>query len=114
MAVKNTINAAELFFIASSVIDDGEYQSINSAGLPAACFLVRVINNSSEDVTVSYNGLTDNDFIPKGETLQLPLQSNSQPNNYVALMAKGTVVYVKGTAGTGDVYLAAYYQTVAN
>lgn len=108
MSLKNKISAVELFFIASTVMDD-DYQSINSLGLPYPCFLVRVINNSSEDVTVSYDGVTDNDFIPTGDTLQLPLQTNSQPSNYVALMAKGTIVYVKGTAGTGDVYLAAYY-----
>lgn len=110
MALKNTINAAELFFIASNVVDTDEYQSINALGLPYASFLVRIINNSSEDVTVSYDGTTDHDFIPKGATLQLPLQTNSQPTSHVALMAKGTVIYVKGTAGTGDIYVAAYYQ----
>ena len=113
MALKNIINAVELFYIGSNVIED-TYQSINSAGLPYACFLVRIINNSDEDVTVSYDGSTDHDFVPKNTTLQLPLQTNSQPSNYVALMAKGTIVYVKGTAGTGDVYLAAYYQAAAN
>jgi hypothetical protein len=113
MAVKNTINAVELYFIASSVMDD-DYQSINSQGLPYPCFLIRIINDTDENVTVSYDGVTDNDFIIAGDTLQLSLQTNNQPSNNVALMAKGTIVYVKGTAGTGDVYLAAYYSVPAS
>jgi len=110
MAVRNTVNAVEVFFISSVVLEADEYQSINSQGLPFPCFLIRVINNSNKDVMISYDGVTDHDFIPMGQTLQLPFQSNSQPNGYVALMAKGTIVYVQGAAGTGDIYLAAYYQ----
>lgn len=113
MALKNSVSAVELFGIASTIVDADTYESINSLGLPFPCFLVRIINNSDEDVTVSYDGVTDHDFVPKNTTLQLPLQTNSQPNNNVALMPKGTIVYVKGTAGTGDIYLAAYYQVSA-
>ncbi len=114
MAVKNSVNAIELFGLSSAVMDTDEYQSISDTGLPFPCFLVRIINNSDEDVTVSYDGVTDNDFIPQGTTLQLPLQTNSQPNNNIALIAKGTKVYLKGSPGSGDVYLAGYYQMIAN
>ena len=114
MALKNSINAVELFFIASVVMEEDTYESINSQGLPFPCFLIRIINNSDEDVTVSYDGSTDQDFVPKNTVLQLPVQTNSQPSNHVALIPKGTIVYVKGTAGTGDVYLAAYYSVPAS
>lgn len=110
MALKNTVNAIELFGISSVVMDSNAYQPISNVGLPFPCFLVRIINNSDEDVTVSYDGVTDHDFVAQKTTLQLPLQANSQPSSYVALMGKGTMIYVKGTSGDGDVYLAAYYQ----
>ncbi len=113
MSVKNTVNAVEMFFIASGVIESDEYTAINSGGLPFACFLLRIINDSDEGVLVSYDGVTDHDFVSQNQTLQIPFQANSQPNNHVALIPKGTTVYVKGTAGDGDVYVAAYYQKSA-
>lgn len=113
MAVKNAVKAVEMFFISSAIIESDEYTAINSGGLPSACFLLRIVNDSDQGVLVSYDGVTDHDFVPQDKTLQLPFQSNSQPNNNVALIPKGTVVYVKGTAGDGDIYVAAYYQKTA-
>ncbi len=110
MAATNIVKAIPLTSILSSALS-GTYQAINSTGLPNACFLIKIINNSDEDITVSYNGSTDNDFIPKATVFQLPAQSNAQPNNYIAKFAIGTKVYVKGSAGmSGSIYLAGYYQ----
>lgn len=109
MSVRNTVNAVTLTSIAATSFT-GSYQAINSSGLSNACFLVRIINNTNKDITISYDGVNDHDFLPTLTNLQLPLQSNSQPNNSIALMPKGTVVWVKGAMGTGSAYLAAYYQ----
>lgn len=113
MAVKNKILAIPLTSIDSSTFT-GAYQVINTNGLPNACFLIRIINDSSVDITISYDGTTDNDYIRTNETLQLPLQSNAQPNNFIALIAAGTKIYVKSSAGTGLVYISGYYQPQAN
>lgn len=88
----------------------GSYQLLSAAaGLPQPCFLVRIINFSSVPVTVSYDGVNDHDFVHQEDILQLNFQTNAQPQNWAALLAKGTKIYVKGSAGTGNVYLAAYY-----
>lgn len=111
MAVRNYVSAAILTSVNSNTFN-AAYHPINTGGLPAPCFLIRIINESDEDVLVSYDGgITASDFVPHGTTLQLPVQSNAQPNNFIANFKKGTVVSVNGAAaGTGLVYLAAYYQ----
>ena len=109
MAVKNSVQALALTSIDSATFT-GAYQAVNAAGLSKNCFMIRLTNNSNKDITVSYNGTTDHDFVKAGASIQLEFQTNSQPNNLIANMAAGTIVYVKGAAGTGLVYLAGYYQ----
>ncbi len=104
----NRIRSQTLGSIDSSTFT-GSYQAINSTGFSNPCFLIRIINDSTVDVTISYDGTTNNDYLRTGETIQLPLQSNAQPMNFLSLMPIGTVIYVKGSAGTGSVYLASYY-----
>ena len=113
MSVKNSVAAIPLKSIDSSTFT-GSYQLIYSSGTPNACFLLSIINNSNKDITISYDGTNDHDFVQTLKTRDLPVQTNSQPNNKVALFASGTKVWVKGAAGSGSVYLAGYYQSVAN
>ncbi len=87
----------------------GAYQLV--ATLAKAALLLRIINNSNSDVTVSFDGTTDNEFVPDGAVFQFPVQSNAGATNYAAFIAQGTKIYVKGTAlSTGLVYVASYYQ----
>jgi len=81
-------------------------------GIAETCIILRIINDTSEDVEVSYDGFTINDYIPSGQTLQLDFQANAQPNANVAVLKKGTDVWVGSTAGagTGVLYLTGYYQ----
>ena len=72
-------------------------------------FLIRIVNASNAAITISYNGLDDHEFIPANGVFELPSQINSQPNAHVALFPKNTVVYVKGTAGVGTIYVSGYY-----
>lgn len=104
----NKVNAIVLTSVASSAVT-GTYQAINPAGLDQACFFLRIINSSTTDVTISYDGVHDHDHVITAMSLDVNAQTNSSPNNKSALFAKGQVVYVKGTAGTGNIYLAGYY-----
>lgn len=114
MAVKNSVAAVILTSLDSAVFD-GTLVAINPNGLPEACFMIRVINNSDKDIVISYNGGDGHDFVPHGQTLQIESQMNSQPNNFICKFPKGTIVYAAGTdAGTGLVFLAGYYQVNAN
>lgn len=109
MALKNSIAAVPLKTFASASLT-GTYQPINAGGLTKACFTIRLMSTSSTDVTISYDGTTDNDYLVAGTTLQLPNQSNGQPNNFIASFPSSFTVWVKGTAGTGNLYLSGYYQ----
>jgi hypothetical protein len=108
MAVRNTVQAIPLTNIASSALT-GTYAAINVGGLPQACFLIRLNSTSSTSVTLSYDGVNDHEFLLAGAFVNLNFQTNAQPNNFIANLPIGTVIYAKGTAGTGNIYLSGYY-----
>jgi hypothetical protein len=105
---QNSVKAFLLSSVLSSAVT-GLYTALNGTGFPQAPFFIRIINASSNAITISYNGIDDNEFIPANSVFELPSQTNSQPNAQVALFPKYTIVYIKGTAGTGNVYLSGYY-----
>lgn len=113
MSVTNSVQAITLTSILSSSVTS-TYQSINPGGLTAPCFMIRIINASTEDVTISYDGVTNNEYVQSGDIAQLNFQTNSQPNNQVSKLSSGTQIWVKGTAGTGDIYLSGYTQKSLN
>ena len=97
-------------FASSSIT--ASYQAVNSNGFLLDIKILRIINNSSSDITISYDGITDHDFIQLGSVLNLSLQSNHACNS---LYSSGTLygrqfqkVYAKGTAGTGNLYVVGY------
>jgi len=99
-------------FILSSILSStvtGLYAPLNGTGFLQAPFFIRIVNASSMPITVSYNGIDDNEFIAANSVFDLNSQTNSQPNAQVALFSKNTIVYIKGTAGTGSIYLSGYY-----
>ena len=108
---KNSIQAITLTSLDSATLA-GAYKAINGTGTTEACLLVRIINDSDTDVLISFDGTTDHDYVRTGSVLELNLQTNSQVNNLVAKLGKGTVVYAKSAAGTGNIYLAGYYQPI--
>jgi len=99
-------------FILSSLLSSAitaQYAALNGTGFSQAPFFIRIINASNMAITISYNGVDDHEYVPANSVFELPSQTNSQPNAQVALFPKYTVVYIKGTAGTGTVYLSGYY-----
>lgn len=114
MAVKNVVQAIPLTSFDTASLTTS-FQVLNSTGLTAACFLIRLVNNSDKDITISYNGTDAAEFIRKGSDLPLNAQTNSQPNNKVALFPLGQKIYVKGaSSGTGLIYLSGYFQPQTN
>lgn len=114
MAVKNSVSAIPLTSVSATTFNGVAYMPINPTGLPHGCFSFTIINHSSVDITVSYDGgTTAHDFVPSNSSTFSPLQSNAQPNTSIANLAKGTVVSVLGSAGTGSVYLSGFYQQQA-
>ena len=86
----------------------GGFDLVNT-GLTEACFVLRIVNDSNSDVIISYDGVTNHDYVVAGTSLQIYAQASAQPASYVALFRKGQRVFVKGTAGVGLIYVVAYF-----
>ena len=86
----------------------GSYQALGSV-LAHDPFLIKMVNASTVPVTVSLDGTTDMDICPAGSFFLYDEQANS-PRESGLRIPKGTQVWVKGTAGTGTVYLVVQYQ----
>lgn len=112
MAQKNTVFAVPLSTFSSASVS-GSYQVVNTGGLPNACFFLRIVNDSTKAVTVSYDGTNDHEYIP-ANTVSAPLEvnaeTNAQPKSVIALFPIGFTVWIKGTAGTGTISVSGYYQ----
>ena len=65
---------------------------------------------SNKDVTISYDGTNDADYIFSATANNIPAIYSIQPNTNVALWPQGQQIYVKGTAGTGSLFVSGYYQ----
>lgn len=88
----------------------GNYDPFIAGGLPRACSLIRIINNSNVDVGFSYDGINTHEFLPIGSVTQIQFQTNSRPNSKSALLPRRAPVSLIGAAGVGNVWLVGYYQ----
>ncbi len=88
----------------------GSYVAV---GTPLA-FPARILkftNNSNVDVTISWDGTNDHEFLPADSFLLIDISANRQISNIFGA-AKGTQFYVNGASGignTGSFYISSYY-----
>lgn len=106
--MRNVIKA-NLLYSKDSATLTGSFAKFNSVGFEGPVAILRIVNDSNKPVIISYDGVYNNDYIMSETTLLLNFQSNAGPNNYVALLSNNSYVWIKGTAGTGLIYMAAYY-----
>jgi hypothetical protein len=107
MPIRNLIRALEMTnFNAANL--SGVYQPINAKGCEKAVLLMRVINTSNTDIFVSYNGITNNDFVSKNSILELNFSPLSHIREIGVQIPQGTIAYVKGRVGIGQIYLVGY------
>jgi hypothetical protein len=92
--------------IASASVS-GTYAIIGTA-LTFPARIIKITNNSTQDVTVSWDGINDHEYVPAGSFILLDISSNKETSQ-ICEIAAGTAFLVKGTAGTGNVYLSSYY-----
>lgn len=106
----NRVQAIPLSSLDSTAITD-EYQPINADGLPYPCFFMRIVNGGTKAITISYDGVHDNEQILAGDSFDFPTPLNTLPNSRGAQWAAGTIIYVTGSAGaSGVITLSGYYQ----
>lgn len=70
--------------------------------------IIRFTNASTHDVTISWDGATDHEYVASGTSLLIDVSTNKE----AALafdIPQNTQFYVKGTAGTGTIYISAYF-----
>lgn len=85
----------------------GSYQAL---GTPVAnsVRIMKFVNNSNQDVTISIDGVNDYEILPATSYFVIDFSANRETGNAWELPSN-TQFYVKGTAGTGSVYLSIYY-----
>ena len=86
----------------------GSYQTL---GVPLAnpATIVKLVNNSTVLVTISVDGVNDHDVAPASSFWLYDYTANSPHDRDTIYRKAGTQYYVKGSAGTGLVYLIVEY-----
>ena len=106
--MKNCIKAdAVSLFNATGIT--GSFQAMNPLGFSGPAVLIRMVNDCDQPIAISYDGSHTHDYLAENSSMILPLQTNGLPNNNVAAMKKGTVVYISGAKGAGYISLSVYY-----
>ena len=101
----------------------GSYQAMNGAaqqadtgsvGFQSDIKILKIYNDGSTGVTISYDGVVKNDYLPSKGTMILDLQSNHADNSGYGAGTnygrKGQIVYGKGTASSAglSIYISGY------
>ncbi len=69
--------------------------------------MVRFINNTDQDVTISWDEIESHDFFPSLTSLTLDVTAN-KTDTQGYFVAIGTQFFVSALAGTGIFYIATY------
>ena len=108
------MHATRLVYDAMRSIDSatftGVYQKLGSA-LSHATSIVKIVNNSNVLVTVSTDGINDQDILPANSFFLYDITSDSPPETGSVFVENGRQYFVKGSAGVGLVYLVTQYVT---
>jgi len=71
--------------------------------------ILKLVNNSTVLVTISVDGINDNDVAPAGSLWLYDEDNGGQERQTVSA---GTQILVKGSAGVGNIYLVSQYLLV--
>jgi hypothetical protein len=86
----------------------GSYQLLGTA-LTHPGAIVKLLNNSSKDVTISIDGVNDVDFAPANSFWLYDCVTNRASSVDAVFHPQGRQFFVKGSAGLGSVYLVVQY-----
>jgi hypothetical protein len=95
------------------------YAPLNGTGFSAPIKILKIINLGTNGIDISYDGVNDSDYYVAAPTSgsAIPLIINFQANHSdISSYGAGTlygrqgqIIYGKGTAGTGNLYIIGYY-----
>lgn len=118
MSVKNAIQSVVMASFWNGLLTPN-YKVMNASGLEESCFLIRVINNTTDYIGISFDGVTDHDFLKRGAVLRIAALNFPLHSSNLARFSKYTKVYIKGPGAKlppddSYVHLCAYYRPIAN
>ena len=70
--------------------------------------ILRIVNTTTNSITVSIDGVTDHDLVQGASDVIYNL-SELKAGYQNTCLVSGTQFYVKGTSGTGNVYIIVWY-----
>ena len=76
--------------------------------------IIKVVNNSNQLVTISVDGVVDNDVVPPNSFFLYDITSAAPAGLPGTFFQNGTQLYAKGTAGTGTIYFVYMYVSPQN
>ncbi len=88
---------------------NGTFQALGSPlGFPS--YILKMVNNSNVAVTISIDGATEIDVCPASSFW---LYDEGKVGSFanIPAVSTGTQIYIKGSAGTGNIYLVSQYLT---
>jgi len=90
----------------------GSYAALNSTGFTDDIKILKIYNAGTLGIDISYDGVTDHDFFPAGATIIIDFQTNHADNSSYSSGTlygrKGQIIYGKGTAGAGNLYIIGF------
>lgn len=107
----NFVQAITLVVYDTSALT-GSFAALNGSGTTQPLKILKIYNASDVGITLSLNGSTNHDFMPAGGTFLLDVQANASKvagGDGSWLVKKGQIIYGKGSAGTGNLYITGYY-----
>lgn len=109
MAIFNTAGMAGTYAPLNS---SSSYVVYTGNGFPDDIKILKIYNDGTNGVTISLDGTTNHDYMPSKGTLIVDLQANHADNasNGMGLKngRKGQLLYGKGTAGVGNLYISGF------
>ena len=91
------------------------YSSISSSYAPIGTGfghpmrLFKIVNNTNADLTISFDGVNYNDFVPTGSFTLYDCTTNKNNATSTFVFQNGTQVYAKGSPTSGSVYVVVIF-----
>lgn len=105
---QNTVKAIPLTTILAAAVP-AAYPAAPQLTLPNAVFFLRIVNQTNNPITISFDGTTDHEYVLSGQVFEINTQTNSLPNNKVSLFSARDTIFIKGAGGGTAVTISGYY-----
>lgn len=105
---QNSLKALPMVTVDAATLGAG-FLPLNTPGFAHPVLYLRIINAATKDLTISFDGINNHDFIRSDREYFLPAQLNGVPNNHLSVFRQGTQIFGKCVGATGYIYIAAYY-----